>query len=308
MTTFVAEFTTNHMGNLNLLLRMVERAAWAGCSLIKMQKKDVETFYSKEKLDAPYQSPYGQTYRDYRSIFELGREDFERFDRECKKHGVGWFCTVQDIPSLHFMLGFDLQHFKLASSNARNRPLLEECSRSIPTDRTVVISVAGSTPQQIEEALAIFPQHKIWLLHCVAQYPCPPESLRLGNIPQLKQWFGSDRVRIGYSGHEEGVPPSLAAIALGAEVVERHFCLSRHSFVHHIECSLEPDEFKRMVDQARRPDMLAAARALVPPAGLTRHFGMSTKERTFLVEQTYGQKFLQDGASLPAPEEKEKAA
>jgi N-acetylneuraminate synthase len=134
MTTFVAEFTTNRMGNLNVLLRMVERAAWAGASLIKMQKKDVETFYAKEKLDAPYDSPYGKTYRDYRSIFEFGREDFERFDRACKQHGIGWFSTVQDIPSLEFMLGFDLPVYKLASSNARNRPLLEECARQIPRD------------------------------------------------------------------------------------------------------------------------------------------------------------------------------
>jgi sialic acid synthase SpsE len=115
-------------------------------------------------------------------------------------------------------------------------------------------------------------------------------------------------VRIGYSGHEEGVPPSLAAVALGAEVVERHFCLSRHSFVHHIECSLEPDEFKQLVDSARRPDALAAAKALLPAAALTRHFGMTAKERTFLVEQTYGQRYLLDGASLPVPEGGEKAA
>ena len=80
-TKFVAEFTTNHMGNLNVLLRMAERAAEAGCDLIKMQKKDVESFYSQAKLDAPYESPYGHTYRDYRSIFEFGVEDFGRFDR-----------------------------------------------------------------------------------------------------------------------------------------------------------------------------------------------------------------------------------
>ena len=300
MTAFVAEFTTNHMGNLNVLLRMVERAAWAGCSLIKMQKKDVETFYKKEKLDAPYQSPYGKTYRDYRSIFEFGREDFERFDRKCREQGVGWFCTVQDIPSLHFMLGFDLTHFKVASSNARNRPLLEECARTIPRDRTLVISVAGSTPQQIEEALSIFPHHRIWLLHCVAQYPCPPESLRLGNIPLLRRWFASERVRIGYSGHEEGIAPSLAAIGMGAELVERHFCLSRRSFVHHIECSLEPDEFRALVSSAREGDAIATARTRLPLAAYAHQFGMTATEKTFLVEQTYGTRFLVPAADKAA--------
>jgi N-acetylneuraminate synthase len=302
MTTFVAEFTTNHMGNLNVLLRMVERAAAAGCSLIKMQKKDVETFYSQEKLDSPYVSPYGKTYRDYRKTFEFDEDDFQRFDRKCRDVGVGWFCTVQDVPSLHFMLRFGLSHFKVASSNARNRPLLEQCRDAIPTDREIVISVGGSTLSQVEAALAMFPNHRIWLLHCVAQYPCPPENLRLGNIAELKRHFASNRVRVGYSGHEEGIKPSLAAIALGADMVERHFCLSRHSFVHHIECSLEPSEFAELVRAAKSPKELAEAREYLPPVAFRQSFGMSEIEKTFLVEQTYGTKFIAEPTHFPTPD------
>ncbi len=302
MTVFVAEFTTNHMGNLNVLLRMVEEAAAAGATLIKMQKKDVETFYSKEKLDSPYDSPYGKTYRDYRKVFEFDEEDFRRFDRKCRSLDIGWFSTVQDLPSLRFMLNFGLSHFKVASSNARNRAMLEECARLIPKDRTIVISMGGSTLSQIEQTLSIFPDHQIWILHCVAQYPCPTESLRLGNIAEMKRRFGSDRVRIGYSGHEEGVTPSLGAISMGAEMVERHFCLSRHSFVHHIECSLEPNEFKTLVDHAASPEMVARAREELPAVAFKQSFGMSDVERTFLVEQTYGTKFIKDQTEFPQPE------
>ena len=301
MTTFVAEFTTNHMGNLNVLLRMVERAAAAGCSLIKMQKKDVETFYSKEKLDKAYASPYGKTYRDYRTIFEFNEEDFARFDEKCRQVGVGWFCTVQDVPSLHFMLRFDLSHFKVASSNARNRELLAECARSIPEDRTIVISVAGSTLDQIEDAVRLFPYHKLWLLHCVAQYPCPVHALRLGNIARLKQHFGDDRIRIGYSGHEEGILPSLGAIAMGAELVERHFCLSRHSFVHHIECSLEPEEFEELVRAACSQERIDASRHELPAAAFETALGMSAGERDFLVHQAYGVKYVNANSSFSVP-------
>src|SRR5205085_10181951 len=98
-----------------------------------------------------------------------------------------------------------------------------------------------------ERALRVISNHHVYLLHCVAEYPCPPESLRLGNIREMQKRFGGERVTIGYSGHEEGIAPTLAAIDLGAGMVERHFCLSRHSFVHHIECSLEPEEFKEMI-------------------------------------------------------------
>ena len=289
---FVAEFTTNHMGNLNVLLRMAERAARAGCTLIKMQKKDVETFYAREKLDAPYDSPYGHTYREYRTLFEFGPEDFDTFDRRCRELGVGWFATVQDLPSLDFLLGYDLPLYKVASSNARNRPFLEEVARQVPRNRGIVISVGGSTLREIEETLDLFPNHSIRLLHCVAQYPCPPEELRLGNIRVLRECFASDRVSVGYSGHEEGLAASFAAVDLGAEMVERHFCLSRHSFVHHIECSLEPQEFAALVDTVRSEQPLRPFYRALPRAAFEARFGMTEVEREFLVRQTYGKRFV----------------
>lgn len=292
LPVFVAEFTTNHMGNLNVLLRMTERAAWAGCSLIKMQKKDVGTFYAREKLDAPYESPYGHTYRDYRSVFEFGAEDFDRFDRRCRELGVGWFATLQDLPSLEFLLGYDLPLYKVASSNARNRPFLDEVARQVPRDRAIVISVGGSTLPEVENSLARFPHHRVWLLHCVAQYPCPPEALRLGNLEVLRREFASDRVTIGYSGHEEGIEASLAAVDLGAGMVERHFCLSRHSFVHHIECSLEPGEFRALVTTVRSGRELRALYGDLPAAAFQSRFGMTRVEQEFLVRQTYGRRFI----------------
>ncbi len=292
MTRFVAEFTTNHMGNLNVLLRMTDLAHAAGCDLIKMQRKDVERFYSKDKLDAPYASPYGRTYRDYRSMFEFGEEDFDRFDRRCRALGVGWFATVQDLPSLEFLLRYDLPLYKVASTNARNRPFLEEVARQVPRHAGIVVSVAGSTLQEIDAALGCFPHHDLHLLHCVARYPCPPESLRLGNLEVLRQRFAGGRVHVGYSGHEEGLAASFAAVDLGAEMVERHFCLSRHSFVHHIECSLEPDEFERLVTVVRSGEPLPAHYDELPDEAFACAFGMSNEERDFLVQQRYGRRHV----------------
>lgn len=295
---FVAEFTTNHMGNLNILLRMVEAAARAGADIIKMQKKDVETFYSQEKLESAFESPYGKTYRDYRTIFEFDHEDYQRFDAKCRAERIPWFSTIQDETSYDFMAPYDLPIYKIASINARNHDFLRATAERIPADKRIVISVAGSELGQIERAIEIFPRHRINILHCVAQYPCPPDQLRLGNIPVLKRHFGDDRIKIGYSGHEVGIEPSLAAIALGAEMVERHFAISRHSFVHHIECSLEPGEFQKMVAIARSVDDLGSYVEKLPQAALASSFGMSSTEKDFLVDHQYGRKYLHDKAKF----------
>jgi len=294
---FICEFTTNHMGNLNLLLEMVRKAAATGADYIKMQKKDVDTFYTAEKLNSKYVSPYGKTYGDYRRIFEFGQEDFDRFDDECKKHGIKWFATAQDTKSLEFLLDYGLGMYKIASCNADKTQMLEEFAKQIPTDNTVVISVAGRTKDEIETALRIFDRHKVILNHCVAEYPCKNKNLRLGNISKMKELWGSDKVRIGYSGHEEGIMPSVAAALEGAEVIERHFCLSRDSFVHHIECSLEPEEFKLMVDYIRDKDnerkhTRKEMERYLGPEAYSSGFSMSEMEKSFLLHNKYGNDYL----------------
>ena len=292
---FICEFTTNHMGNFNLLMEMVKKASETGADYIKMQKKDVDTFYTQEKLNSPYSSPYGKTYGDYRRLFEFDKREFDYFDMECKKHDIKWFATAQDVPSLEFLLNYDLDMYKLASCNANKYDLLKEFSRLIPNNRTVVLSVAGRVPEEIDSALDIFKDHKVILNHCVAEYPCTEENLRLGNIEMMKKMWGSDRVKIGYSGHEQGIVPSIGAAMMGAEFIERHFCLSRDSFVHHIECSLEPDEFAKMVRVIRNeeydPD---GVEEILGSMSWCASFGMSEMEKSFLLHNRYGDDYLRE--------------
>ena len=133
--------------------------------------------------------------------------------------------------------------------------------------------------------------------HCVAEYPCKYKNLRLGNIKILKEKFGSDRISIGYSGHEEGIQPSLAAIKMGAEFVERHFCLSRHSFVHHIECSLDFSEFKEMVDLSKN-ELGDEILEQFDDEVFKSSFGMSDMEKSFLVDLTYGKDYLNEESQI----------
>ena len=290
---FICEFTPNHMGNLNILLEMVRQASKTGADYIKMQKKDVDTFYTQEKLNSLYKSPYGKTYGDYRRIFEFGNEDFDRFDRECKENNIKWFATAQDTKSLEFLLSYDLGMYKIASCNANKIEMLQDFASLIPTHDSVVISVAGRTTEEIEAALQVFHNHKVILNHCVAEYPCKNENLKLGNISKMKEVWGSETVRIGYSGHEKGILPSVAAVAEGAEMVERHFCLSRNSFVHHIECSLEPEEYAEMIYCIRNDNLTKEGiREQLGEEAYGISFSMSEMEKSFLLHNKYGNDYL----------------
>jgi sialic acid synthase SpsE len=111
---------------------------------------------------------------------------------------------------------------------------------------------------------------------------------RLGNIPALQQVFNDENIHVGYSGHEVGFAPTIVAVTLGAKIIERHFCLSRHSFVHHIECSLEPDEFADMVNTIHQV-----------PAMMESGWGVKHSEKKFLKQGVYGgTNFLQGGSVI----------
>ena len=297
-TKFICEFTTNHMGNLNILLEMVRKAAETGADYIKMQKKDVDTFYSKEKLEKEYLSPYGKTYHDYRKIFEFNKRDFDVFDRECKNNDIKWFATAQDLSSLEFLLQYDLDMYKVASCNSNKHVMLRQFAQRIPQNKTVVVSCAGRTLKEIDEVVEIFQNHNMIINHCVAEYPCRKSNLRLGNINVLKERYQSDKIEIGYSGHEEGILPTYGAIISGATCIERHFCLSRHSFVHHIECSLEPAEYKEMVATVRNNSISSNLSDIIGLECFGVGFGMTDMEESFLVKNTYGADYVKEKTEI----------
>ena len=288
---FVAEFTTNSFGHFGLLMRMVEAASKSGASAIKMQKKDVRSFYSQEKLESRFDSPFGTTYREYRESFEFSEDEWLKFDQRCADLSIAWFSTVQDLPSLDFLVPFEPKRVKIASLNSMNTDLAARMESLLDPSVEVVISVAGRTLSEIHSMLEKLSKfRRVWILHCVAEYPCPEPRVRLGNISALKSEFADERIRVGYSGHEVGLDVSLAAIDVGAEMIERHFCLSRSTFVHHIECALTPREFEELV---RRGSAGKLSYSVDERAFETR-FGMDDGERLFLEKGAYSRDFLGD--------------
>ena len=215
------------------------------------------------------------------------------FDQECRKIGMPWFTTVQDEISIDFMKDYKIDLFKVASVNSHNKKFLEKLRDTISKEKILIISVAGKTLKQIEETVNFFKDYNLYILHCVAEYPCKDTNLRLGNIPILIKNFKTDKIKIGYSGHEEGIIPSLAAIKLGAQLVERHFAISRDSFVHHIECSLTANEFKDLVVKSKDNNLEKYIGDLNEKS-YECHFGMTEMEESFLLNSQYGKDYIKD--------------
>lgn len=251
MTFIIAEIGINHNGSVETAKRLIEAAKWAGADAVKFQKRTVEIVY-KGQLDQPRESPWGTTLGEQKRGLEFSEAAYDAIAIHCKSLNMPWFASCWDIPSLEFMRKYDCPYNKIASAMVTNTEFL----KAVAGDRRVIIMSTGlSTLDNINKALDILQRIKVTLLHCIGVYPCPEYDLNLQMIPMLKRLYPNHR--IGYSGHEASVSPSVIAVALGAEVVERHLTIDRSMYGSDQAASLEPHGFKSMVDQIRKiPNIL----------------------------------------------------
>ena len=185
----------------------------------------------------------GATYRQIREALEFSQEEYCALKTYAESRELDFICTAFDTASVDFLEAINLQTYKLASHSITNLPLLEHVAAK---NKRVIFSTGMCTLEEIDQAVAILKksERKLTMLHCVSSYPQPPEDSNLRLMQVFRQRYG---LPVGYSGHELGYVPTLAAVALGAVAVERHFTLDKtmEGFDHRI--SLEPQELMAMV-------------------------------------------------------------
>lgn len=254
----VAEITTNHFGDLERLKTMILLAKRAGADFIKLQKRDVDTFYSAEALARPYASPFGKTFRDYRLGLELTRDGFEVVDRFCASIGIGWFASVLDEPSFQFIRQFEPEMIKLPSTISERKAFLESVGKI--WDRTLVISTGMTGPEYERFVLESFPKaRRIYLLQCTSAYPTPENDAQIGVVRHYRDLAKSDpRIVPGFSSHDVGVLCSQLAVAAGARMIEKHVKLGSVQWAHFDEVALDlaGDEFTNFVSEIRRAERI----------------------------------------------------
>ncbi len=245
----VAEIGNNHQGEFDVAKQMIAEAAAAGVQGVKFQKRDMEALLTREGRAALYSgcNSFGKTYGEHRNALELSIEQMAELKEYSESLGLVFFASAWDDPSLVQVLGMDVELLKICSADLVNVPLVRKyAAAQIP----IILSTGMSSLEDIDVALAeIRAFHDdIVLLHCNSTYPCPEEQIGLPVMDALRERYA---LPVGYSGHEKGIGPSVAAVALGACVVERHFTLDKTLKGTDHQASLEPRELALMVSMIR---------------------------------------------------------
>lgn len=242
----VAEVGINHNGSLQTALALVDAAFKAGCDAVKFQKRFPDQCVPLNQRDVIRETPWGtMRYLDYRHRIEFGTEEYDCIDSHCKRRKIAWFASCWDESSVEFIRRYKPACYKIASASLTDHPLL---ARMRAQGKPVILSTGMSTMDEIRKAVSSFDGHPLVLVHTTSDYTGHPERLNLKVIHFLKREFG---LPVGYSGHEKGITPTLAAVALGASYVERHITLDRSIWGSDQAISLEPDELKQMVCEIR---------------------------------------------------------
>jgi len=240
-----AEIGINHNGDIEIARKLIAASNVAGCDAVKFQKRTVDVVYTADELARPRENPFGPTNGDLKYGLEFGIDEYQTIDKYCDQHELLWFTSCWDEASIDFMEQFDPVCYKIASASLTDDNLLRHHRA---TERPIILSTGMSTIEQIDHAVEVLGTDDLILMHCISTYPAKPEELNLKAIYTLQDRYG---VPVGYSGHEVGLSPSVAAAAMGAGMIERHITLDRAMWGSDQAASIEPQGFMLMVRDIR---------------------------------------------------------
>lgn len=243
----IAEIGINHNGSIALAEKMIDGAVFAGCAAVKFQKRTPELCVPKDQWNIERDTPWGRmTYIDYRHKVEFDFDQYSEINEYCNQKGIDWFASPWDEEALEFLNQFNPIMYKVASASLTDFSLLKKM-RS--TGKPIMLSTGMSSMEEIEEAVKVVGKENLLIAQTTSTYPCVLNELNLKVILTLKQKF--PEVPIGYSGHETGLAPTLAAVALGATFIERHITLDRAMWGTDQAASVEIGGMFRLVKDIR---------------------------------------------------------
>jgi len=245
---FVAEVGINHNGDMGICKELIDVAVDAGCNAVKFQKRDIERVYTKDFLDSPRVSPWGNTQRAQKEGLEFGKKQYEEIASYCAEKSIEWFASAWDTSSQEFLRQFHCKYNKIASAMIVHHDLLRMVAEE---GKHTFMSTGMSTYDDIQAAVDIFRKANcpFELMHTVSTYPMRDEDANLRLIYTLRDRYNCD---VGYSGHEVGLAISYAAAAMGITSLERHITLDRAMYGSDQAASIEPAGLRQLVGAVRK--------------------------------------------------------
>ena len=244
----IGEIGINHNGDVSIAKQLISSAATAGANAVKFQKRTIDAVYTKEELNKPRESPWGTINREQKEGLELNEDQYDEINIFCEQKNIEWFASSWDIESQKFLQQFSLKYNKVASAMLVYEDLLQLIASE---KKHTFISTGLCDMEDIANVVEIFKSADcpFELMHCVSTYPTKTEDANLNVMDRYKSEFG---LTVGYSDHTQGIESSLAAVALGAKVLEKHITLDKKLPGPDHKASVNPEELKKMVEGIRK--------------------------------------------------------
>ena len=303
-TLIIAEAGVNHNGRIETAGQLIEIAAEAGADLVKFQTFSADRLVTGSASKADYQLETTSTSESQHEMIrklELSREMHEELIVHCKKCGVGFFSTGFDPQSVDLLAELGLDRFKIPSGEITNLPYLRHIGQY---GKPVILSTGMARLGEIEAALEVLeasgtPRERVTVLHCNTEYPTPMADVNLKAMLAIRDALG---VQVGYSDHTLGIEVPIAAVAMGATVIEKHFTLDRNLPGPDHRASLEPDELKAMVQAIRNIELTLSGDGLKRPSpSESKNLEIVRKSLVALVPIKAGEPFTEANLGVKRP-------
>ncbi|MCP3941169.1 MAG: N-acetylneuraminate synthase [Desulfobacteraceae bacterium] len=300
----IAEAGVNHNGSLDMAKQMVEAAARACADAIKFQTFRAQTLVTKNAPMADYQikmSGEDGTQFEMLKKFELSHADHLELKKHCQLNNIEFLSSPFDLTTIDMLDKIGMNRWKIPSGEITNLPYLRKIAS---LGQEVILSTGMADYQEIRAALSVFmiagiPSRKITILHCNTEYPTPMEDVNLKAMQTIKSFFPD--VRIGYSDHTKGIEIPIAAVAMGAVMIEKHFTLDKNLAGPDHKASLLPDELMQMVKAIRNIEMALGDDVKQPSPSEKKNIPLVRKSIVASCDIAVGEKFTEDNLTVKRP-------
>lgn len=302
MSVFViAEAGVNHNGSLELAKELVDAAKDAGADCVKFQTFVSKNIVSKNAVKAEYQKQQTEpeeSQQDMLKKLELSFDEFVELNEYCKSKDIEFMSTAFDFDSIEVLDSLEMGIWKIPSGDITNLPYLIKIAK---LNKPVILSTGMSTMEDIRSAIKALKENgvaELTVLHCTTEYPTPFEDVNLRAMNTIKEEFG---VKVGYSDHTKGIEVPIAAVALGATVIEKHFTLDRNMEGPDHKASLEPNELKAMVDSIRHIELALGNGMKQPAESEKKNMAVARKSIIASKDIKAGEIFTEENLTVKRP-------